>query len=793
MENFITNGLFWLKPVIGLALLFMAGLSRAEVTKLILADNGRTEYQIVSAGSASKLDRLAAADLSATLNEITGADFSAAAGKKKSIFVGIPAPADKVPLKEFERRIVTQDGNIYIYGEGKYGTNNAVYDFLRDELGCRWFNSSGDRKIPKSQKLVIGKLKKSLIPSIPYLTTDRVNNRPADVLAFTRRNAIIDEREIFIQYRLHAGQKIIPSGKVPFGGRIGNTFGPVASLKDKAYFETHPEYFSMNAKGKRNCRMQLCYSNMEMRDEFVRNLEIIIKADNYKGGQKFLGVGQDDNSGPFCHCRNCKELVKKYDSPAGPYYDFLFDLSTRFAKKYPHITLCFLAYRYNQTLFPPKFTTKLPDNLLPCYAPLGSCDFTKPLNFRPVNAVLDDCFKKWADISDRLYWCVYPTPYPRPVVSFPLIANIHRIAENFRLAYRYKVFFAYCQFGASFYNNFGFNDLRTYLIAQLCRDITLDERKIIAEYMEGCYGKAAPMMLNYLAELEKLEAETDYFLRWNPDILSLPYTTGDNLLRWERDFDEMEKMVAGDPRALLNIRRARFNLDETLIAKWQYLMPEQRKIAGDLEKVIARATETLIADLSDLYKELLTHSPQKYQRSVKRSLKWLHSGFDQFAAAARGGKPLPEDFAKHKKLFRILPNRNKKALDSDPEAPFGLCTVWDLTKTKTLFNLLSFDLAAKPPQWKKRSLPESFTPDRIAGFPADGKYHYYHLGAIKLSRDCRISTIDPLSGFSLSPLYDPHTPGRLYDIHTAIAVSPDRKQIKFGEIVVIPSYNDAVK
>ena len=230
---------YWkLKLATGFVLLFGTWSSRGEAAKLILADHGRTEYQIISAADASELDRLAAADLTATLHEITGADFSASADKKKSIFVGVSAPADKVPLKEFERRIVTQDKNIYIYGEGKYGTNNAVYDFLRDELGCRWFNATGDRKIPKNQKLVIGKLKKSLIPSIPYLTTDRVNNRPADVLAFTRRNAIIDEREIFIQYRLHAGQKIIPSGKVPFGGRIGNTFGPVASLKNKAYFET---------------------------------------------------------------------------------------------------------------------------------------------------------------------------------------------------------------------------------------------------------------------------------------------------------------------------------------------------------------------------------------------------------------------------------------------------------------------------------------------------------------------------------------------------------------------------
>ena len=95
------------------------------------------------------------------------------------------------------------------------------------------------------------------------------------------------------------------------------------------------------------------------------------------------------------------------------------------------------------------------------------------------------------------------------------------------------------------------------------------------------------------------------------------------------------------------------------------------------------------------------------------------------------------------------------------------------------------------PQWKSKPLPNSFTPGRIAGIPADGNYHYYHLGAIQLSQDCQISTIDPLSGFSLSHLYDPQAPNRLYDIHVAAAVSPDRQQIKFGEIVVIPRHSNA--
>ncbi len=97
------------------ALFSGVALSAAELT---LAEGGKTAYKIVVAKDAEAIDKVAARDLAATLKEITGADFSAETGKEKSIFVGTPAPGDKTPLKEFERRVVTEDGNVYIYGEG---------------------------------------------------------------------------------------------------------------------------------------------------------------------------------------------------------------------------------------------------------------------------------------------------------------------------------------------------------------------------------------------------------------------------------------------------------------------------------------------------------------------------------------------------------------------------------------------------------------------------------------------------------------------------------------------------
>ena len=105
--------------------------------ELTLADNGVTEYHVTSPETPSPMEADAIADLKNLLKEITGADFADGIGKKRHIHVGVPAPSDKEPLKENERRIASEGGDIYLYGEGKYGNVNAVYDFLRDVLGCR--------------------------------------------------------------------------------------------------------------------------------------------------------------------------------------------------------------------------------------------------------------------------------------------------------------------------------------------------------------------------------------------------------------------------------------------------------------------------------------------------------------------------------------------------------------------------------------------------------------------------------------------------------------------------------
>ena len=650
-------------------------------------------------------------------------------------------------------------------------------------------NLSGDRTFVKQPRLVVGELKKSVIPSIPYYTGNflTVTERIKD---FGRRLGVYERGELYVGVSGHAGQIIIPSGKIPFGGKVGNIKGPLKYFKDKAYFQTNPEFFAQGPNGKRTTELQLCYSNPQLRDEYARNIEIVLKGENYNGERAFFSLLHDDHGGKFCYCKNCEALEKKYDHPAGAFYDFLFDMCHRFDKKYPGLTFICSAYRSEQTLKPPPHLKELPRNMQFGYSPLG-CDFSKPLT-HPINANWATPLENWAKISKRMRFSVYPTTYPRPVVSFPLTANIHRLVENLRFAHRNKARMIFCEFGSGPYNSFGFNDLRVYMIGEVCRDINRDEKAIVKEFMDACYGPASEMMQSYLAELEKIEAAYPKYLRWNPDILTLEHATPANLLRWERDFDKMESLVKGDGRKLLNLRRARYNLDQMVIAKWPYLTKEEQSGFGTLEEVISRAEKTIADDQYDIYREFKSDPETLKARSARR-IAWAHTGLDQYIARARGGKPLPKQFSKYKTVYRIMPNRNKLGLDKDPDAPFGLCNTGKHPLRRKSWLSLRTYVHGRKPAWEIAIPPVPMGPRRFQKQPPDGKYQYYRLGAMAIVPDAQLdfSAISPQSGFGVGHLYDPKRPNRLFEFHLCAAVDPDKKWVKLGELVVIPLDKDA--
>ena len=116
------------KTFVSLLLTVAAFALFAEVR---LAENGKTKYTIIHEFKGDALLDPAVRDLADTLHEITGAEFPVKAESSgPKIFIGKCAPGDKADFRSRERRIKSVGDDLYIYGDYRYGTVGAIYNFL---------------------------------------------------------------------------------------------------------------------------------------------------------------------------------------------------------------------------------------------------------------------------------------------------------------------------------------------------------------------------------------------------------------------------------------------------------------------------------------------------------------------------------------------------------------------------------------------------------------------------------------------------------------------------------------
>ena len=550
----------------------------ADAAKLTLAKDGKTEYTIIHEFKGDTLLDPSVRDLAATLKEITGAEFpirTEASGPK--IYIGKTAPGDTAEFQSRERRIKSVGKDIYIYGDYRYGTVGAIYNFLTRFCGCRWYTASGVKRIPKNPNLCFQSFDYSHVPSFKSLehgSRARAAELTTDIRDWVRRNNSFlmpnyafgapDDAWNYIGPVTHTLAAYIPPIKrKPRSFNDDTTFfaGPHPCLADKRYFETNPEYFSLDADGKRVHTMQVCFSNPEVRKLLLENVEKVIKAENYDPAQyAIMDFTQNDRSGGFCFCPNCRKLEEKYKTPGGAYFDFLDEMGKHFIKKYPKLLFRFFAYQESMTGIPPT-GLKFPDNMSVIIAPLQQ-DFSKPLSSRHNVRFLNQ-MREWSKLCKEIWLWNYPTVYLHGIFIYSLFPGVYRNTENLRLAYENRVRYLIAEQGGSVCHGAAFKELNVYLQTLMAENVDIDVATSIKEFCETVYGKAAPDIMSYLEETDRLcKSDPGFFIyHYDPRVMRRVLHTPENLIRWQRAFDRMERNVARDRKALFNVRRARLNLD----------------------------------------------------------------------------------------------------------------------------------------------------------------------------------------------------------------------------------------
>jgi hypothetical protein len=471
-----------MKKITILLCVFLA-LSGASFAQLRIAEKGRAMAKIVLAPDACPTERFAADELGFFLHFVIGGPIpivAEAPPTESRLLVGEGAVRladpnfDSRALKPEEIIVRTKGRDLLLAGGSPRGTLYAVYTFLEEAVGCRWWTPTAWH-LPRKPTLSIPPISVRYAPPLEY-------REPFWFVAFdpfwAARNKANGTR---------AGGDDIRGGHHVYEGFV-HTF--YSLIPPDRYFGAHPEWFS-EVKGERTSKnAQLCLTNEEMRRELVKNLKLRLR-DNPSA--TIASVSQNDCYNN-CTCPRCRAVDEEEGSPAGSLLRFVNAVAADIEAEYPNITIDTLAYQYSRK--PPRITRPR-SNVMVRLCSI-ECSFSKPLDDPANQAFLDD-LKGWSEIAGRLFVWDYTTDFSHYIQPHP---NYGVLGPNIRLFVKNNVHGIFEQ-GA--YQSWGSEmaELRAWLLAKLLWNPALDAEQLRQEFLKGYYGAAAAHMSDYLATLER--------------------------------------------------------------------------------------------------------------------------------------------------------------------------------------------------------------------------------------------------------------------------------------------------
>lgn len=570
------------------ALLALALLaSTAGAAELELAVDGRSRATIVLPDAPHVTERTAAAELAAYLRRVSGARFEiraeAAADRKGTrIHVGATGAGRRAGCEATGGegwRIRVEPDSVVLCGESPRGTLYAVYHFLEEELGVRWWTPFAE-SVPRRSTL--------------RLAARARQGRPAFSMRDLSFNLAAghDPDRFPARVRLnghHAAVSPAFGGHLRFGlpyhVHTYHMFVPPDPL-----FETHPEFFTGLTRPRSEAPGQLCVSEPALQEHLVRRLHGFIEASRYRARRSeevmpsLYAFSPMDWRGD-CDCAPCAPLLEREGGETGPMLDAVNRLADSIREDYPEDAVVALAYRH--TAEPPR-TLEARDNVIVQYAPLFRQDFTKPLT-DPANELVRRRLRGWTERAEHLWVWDYPMSYG--VARGMPLPNLHVLGDNLRYYHAAGVTGVFMQTSHPIVGDM--RDLKIWLLARLLEDPSADVDRLVREFTDGYYGGAGSIVRKYLQFLERAAAANPHRIGYLPEPEDWGYLDADVLVGAHRLFDEAEAAVGWQPTLLSRVRHARLSLDRATLLRWPYVFPGRATARGlDPEEIARRARRT---------------------------------------------------------------------------------------------------------------------------------------------------------------------------------------------------------
>lgn len=310
-------------------------------------------------------EKTAAKELADYLAKITGATFatveeSAWKGGAPAIYVGNTAfvrhlGIDVKALQTEESLLKTTAGNLVLTGGRPRGTLYAVYEFLENALGVRWYTPWAET-VPRMENCEIPSLDRRVRPYFRFRSHYTSLGDPSVFPHgpwkwFNARNRLNQPSTSELDESV--------GGWLKCGGRVGGGHGFIGYLPNEKYFSSHPEYFSLRG-GKRvpgsHHGNHLCLTNPDVLRIVIEEVRKDIQKD--PDGLCYTVACNDGGGETICDCPHCRETARKYGATdkigtdAGLLLWFVNQVADAIREEYPEKFIRTLAY--NNTALPPQ-------------------------------------------------------------------------------------------------------------------------------------------------------------------------------------------------------------------------------------------------------------------------------------------------------------------------------------------------------------------------------------------------------------------------------------------------------
>lgn len=517
-----------------------------------LARDGATAWRIVLPDEATIVEKTAARELSQHLKLVTGADFPtiaeriAPADGKSLIFIGHTAKAPKKDYKFDEILVKMEGGNLVLAGHKKRGCLYAVYSFLQDVVGVRWW-APEDTFIPKKPTLAVAD--DLALSYAPQMISREMYHRDAQPTVFSARmkgNGFLTPEyggAVRIVNFVHSFYKYLPPEK---------------------YFAAHPDWYSeINGKRKHEYA-QLCLTNEEMTRELINNVLETLRKNR---DARMIDVSQNDWHG-FCTCAKCKAIDDAEESHAGTLVLMLNKVAEAVEKEFPDVLVESLAYQYTRK--PPK-TVKPRDNVLIRLCTI-ECSYIQPLDGEQNRKFAAD-MEGWSKLAKHLFVWDYTTNYNDYLGPHP---NLRVLVPNVRYFVKHGAIGLFEEGEGD-----DFCELKNWLLMRAMWEPSLDAGKLIDEFLRGYYGEAvAPLIKQYwdllIARAEKEKIYLGCFgmnsAKWL-DLATLNQVTE----IMDKAVETATKVYGSDSHELRRLRKSKMGVDHVWLSRYYPLRCEARE------------------------------------------------------------------------------------------------------------------------------------------------------------------------------------------------------------------------